>query len=66
MSKTGLLKEMMMKDKPQGNAINNESNLQADTLSDLPVADQQAEETKGGPDFNRDGFIDIVAVYGAH
>ena len=37
-----------MKDIQQRNPINNESNQQADPLPDLPVADEQADATKGG------------------
>lgn len=32
----------------QANIKNDEINLQSDTLTDLPVADEQAVETKGG------------------
>jgi len=37
-----------MKDKENENATNDNINPQADTLTDLPVAGEQAEETKGG------------------
>jgi prepilin-type processing-associated H-X9-DG protein len=37
-----------MEDRKKANATNDDINLQADTLTDLPVADEQAAATKGG------------------
>ncbi len=34
--------------KAKENVKNNDINLQADTLIDLPVTDEQADETRGG------------------
>ena len=47
--------------KAKGNVKNDEINLQADTLADLPVTDEQADETKGG----REGQADY-AVWQSH
>ncbi len=40
--------EMTMTSNTQTKTTNRESNLQADTLNDLPVTDEQAKETRGG------------------
>lgn len=37
-----------MKDRKKENATNDDINLQAEALTDLPVADEQAEQAKGG------------------
>jgi hypothetical protein len=37
-----------MNDRKNQTATNNESDLQADELTDLPVADQQANQARGG------------------
>jgi hypothetical protein len=37
-----------MKDRTQANTTNDKSNRQAEALIDLPVTDDQADETKGG------------------
>ena len=37
-----------MKSEKKENLTNNGSDLQSDTLSDLTLAEEQAEETKGG------------------
>jgi hypothetical protein len=34
----------------QANIKNDEINLQSDTLTDLPVTDEQAQQAKGGAD----------------
>jgi len=38
-----------MTDRTKGNETNDDTNLQAETLIDLPVSEAQADETKGGP-----------------
>ena len=42
-------------------ATNDNVDLQADTLTDLPVIDEQADETKGG---TRNGTIKIYCAPG--
>jgi hypothetical protein len=37
-----------MEDRKKANATNDDINIQADALTDLPVADEQVNETKGG------------------
>ena len=37
-----------MKDRGKTNATTNSTDLEAGTLNDLPVTDEQATETKGG------------------
>ena len=50
------------------NARNNQVNLETDALSDLPVANERADETKGGAasrgDVNGDGLADIITGSG--
>ena len=50
------------------NARNNQVNLETDALSDLPVANERADETKGGApnrgDVDGDGFTDIISGSG--
>jgi hypothetical protein len=41
----------------QENIKNDEINLQSDTLTDLPVTDEQAQQAKGGPDSTRSDNI---------
>jgi hypothetical protein len=41
--------ERRLKMNGKENVKNAEINLQAEALTDLPVADEQADETKGGP-----------------
>lgn len=40
--------------KAKENVKNNDINLRADTLADLPVTDEQADETKGGAETKGD------------
>jgi hypothetical protein len=42
---------MSMKDRTQANITNQESNRQAEALTDLPVTDEQARQAKGGDTF---------------
>ncbi len=59
-----------MKATKKENTTNQNINLQADTLTDLPLADERADETKGGApnrstgDANGDGFDDIIVGTG--
>jgi len=46
--------------KAQEKIRNDEINLQADTLTDLPVTDEQADEAKGG-DGGRAGEIEVLS-----
>jgi hypothetical protein len=41
-------KEIRMKDRKNQTTTNNEVNLQSEALTDLPVADEQANQTKAG------------------
>jgi hypothetical protein len=38
-----------MEDKKKRNATNDDINLQSDNLIDLSLADEQADQTRGGP-----------------
>ena len=40
----------------QDNIENDEINLQSDTLTDLPVTDEQAQQAKGGADSTKGWF----------
>ena len=42
------MKEINMKDRKNQTTTNKESNLEADALTDLPVADEQAKQTRAG------------------
>ena len=42
-------KEITVEEIRKENATNENTNSQADTLIDLALADEQADETKGGP-----------------
>ena len=41
-------KEIRMKERKNQTTTNNEANLQPDALTDLPVVDEQANQTKAG------------------
>jgi hypothetical protein len=51
--------EIKMNDRKNQTPTNNQINLQADTLTDLPVADDQAEETKGGTVSGKERWIEV-------
>ncbi len=46
--------------KAKENVKNDNLNLQADTLTNLPLADEQADETKGGNASDRSAGLDII------
>ncbi|HSB10609.1 MAG TPA: hypothetical protein VLM38_14060 [Blastocatellia bacterium] len=46
-----------MKNRKKEKATNDKVNLQADTLTDLPVTDEQADDTRGGRGDNSDYLI---------
>lgn len=46
--------------------VKNDINLQTDTLTDLPVADEQADETKGGREGGGVGQVDRADYAGSH
>jgi hypothetical protein len=53
-----------MKDRKNTTAKNPELDLPVDSLSDLPVADKQADATKGGPGSRTSDLADWQSNYG--
>jgi hypothetical protein len=52
-----------MEDRSKENATNDDINLHADTLTDLPVGEELADETRGGATAGHIKVFDNTGVY---